>query len=229
MFNHIPIKTPEIETAHYDGKHFYSINGEKYPSITTILHSFPNKSIESWKAKTPNWEEIQKESFEVGTNLHSIIELYLKNVLDVNSIPDRFDKCPDSPVCTGELFYNLQDELYSINNIRCQETRLYHKDLKVAGTVDCIAEYDGELSIIDFKNSRKPKREKWINDYKLQVAAYSKMFEYCTGEIIETGIILIANWDGRTWENYISKASGEEKEQLKKQIILLDNKLSKYL
>ena len=97
-----------------------------------------------------------------------------------------------------DLFNNLRPELDKINNIQAQETRLYHKDLKVAGTCDCIAEYNGEKCIIDFKNSRKLKKEQWINDYKLQITAYSKMWGYCTGQKIDLGVILIANWDGTT-------------------------------
>ena len=188
MFNHIPISTPILETAHFDGKHFYSIDGEKYPSITTILHSFPNIGIEIWKSKTPNWKDIQEESFTIGNELHETIESYLKNQSDNKPIQQL----------TYDLFYSLMPELDKINNIQAQETRLYHKDLKIAGQVDCIAEYEGERCIIDFKNSRKPKREQWINDYKIQVTAYSNMFEYCTNQKIDLGIILIANWDGST-------------------------------
>lgn len=188
MFNHIPIQTPIMETNHSDGKHFYSINGEKFPSITTILHSFPNPGIEIWKRKTPNWKEIQEESFLIGTNLHSLIENYLKNSEYIEPKDDK----------SYELFNNIADELDKINNIQCLETHLYEPGLKVAGCVDCIAEYEGEKCIIDFKNSRKPKRESWVNDYKLQVTAYSKMFEYCTEQKIDLGVILIANWDGTT-------------------------------
>lgn len=198
MFNHIPIQTPVIETAHTDNGHFYSINGEKFPSITTILHSFPNPGIEIWKARTPNWKEIQEESFKVGTTLHYIIESYLKNKLHTNNFKECFDHCDGLPICVSDLFYDLQPELDKINNIQCIESHLYEPDLKIAGCTDCIAEYEGEKCIIDFKNSRKPKRESWVNDYKLQVTAYSKMFEYCTEQKIDLGIILIANWDGTT-------------------------------
>ena len=189
-FNHIPIKTPVIEPAHYDNKHFYSIYGEKFPSITTILHSFPNKGIEIWKSKTPNWRDIQQESFKIGTELHSKIESYLKNT----------DNDKDITHQSLKLFYNLKPELDKINQIQAQETRLYHKDLKIAGTVDLIGEYDGEKCIVDFKNSRKPKKE-WMvkkSGYYEQLTAYSKMWEYCTNQKIDTGIILIANWDGTT-------------------------------
>jgi hypothetical protein len=188
MFNHIPISTPIMETAHEDNKHFYSINGEKYPSITTILHSFPNPGIDIWKSKTPNWREIQEESFRVGTNLHYIIEEYLKNT---EEIQNTFD-------ISEVLFSNLKPELDKINNIYCQETHLYEPNLKIAGMVDCIAEYDGVLSVVDFKNSRKPKKE-WMvkkSGYYEQLTAYSLMFQHCTGIEVNQGVNLIANWDG---------------------------------
>ena len=186
-FNHIPIQTPIIETAHYDNKHFYSINGEKFPSITTILHSFPNPSIEAWKKRTSNWEDIQNESFKVGNLLHGIIERYLKN-----------EKLTDDD--SFYLFNNLKPELDKIDNIQAQETRLYHKDLKIAGTVDLIGEYDGILSVCDFKNSRKAKKD-WMfkkSGYYEQVTSYALMYEYCTGIKIDQGVILSANWDGST-------------------------------
>ena len=185
-FNHIPINIPVIETSHNESGHFYSINGQKYPSITTILHSFPNPGIEIWKSKTPNWRDIQKESLDIGTELHHIIEAYLNN--DYIPLEDNYQ-------FTSTLFNNLRPELDKINNIQCLETYLYEPNLRVAGCTDCIAEYDGEKCIIDFKNSRRPKQEKWIIDYKLQVTAYSKMFQYCTNQKIDTGLILIANWD----------------------------------
>ena len=190
MFRHIPVKVPLLETAHENNKHYYTIDGLKLPSITTILHSFPNKGIEIWKSRTPNWEEIQKESFKVGTNLHKNIEDYLNNDIYISLMDLK----------ALELFENLKPELDKIDNIQAQETRLYHKDLKIAGQVDCIAEYDGERCIIDFKNSRKPKKEYYVkkSGYYEQLTAYSKMWEYCTNQKIETGVILIANWDGTT-------------------------------
>lgn len=186
-FNHIPIKTPIIESAHTDTGHYYSIDGQTYPSITTILHSFPNPGIEIWKSRTPNWKDIQNESLIVGTNLHSLIENYLKNSEYIERKDDK----------SYELFNNLTEELDKINNIQCIEKYLYEPNLRVAGCTDCIAEYEGEKCIIDFKNSRKLKKE-WMvkrSGYYEQITGYSKMFEFCTGQIIDTGLILIANWD----------------------------------
>src|SRR3990167_8658457 len=189
MFNHIPTSTPIMETAHEDNLHFYKINGVKYPSITSILHSFPNQGINQWKLRTPNWREIQQESFEVGTKLHSVIEHYLRNS---NQLFPHGDKI------YNKLFENLKPELNKINNIRCQERYLYEPNLRVAGAVDCIAEYEDELCVIDFKNSRKEKKN-WMvkkSGYYLQLNAYARMFKHCTNIEIENGIIMIADWQG---------------------------------
>ena len=189
MFNHIPTSTPIMETAHEDNIHFYKINGVKYPSITTILHSFPNEGINQWKLRTPNWKEIQDESFKVGTALHEKIESYLKNK----------DHDKDMELLPMKLFYNLKPELDKIDNIRCQERYLYEPNLRVAGAVDCIAEYEDELCVIDFKNSRKEKKN-WMvkkSGYYEQITAYALMAKHCSNLEINKGIILIASWDGK--------------------------------
>ncbi len=103
MFNHIPVTTPIIESAHTENGHFYSINDRKYPSITTILHSFPNPGIEIWKRRTPNWKDIQNESLRVGTELHLLIENYLGNKITTSD---------------NKLFQTIQPELNKIDNIQ---------------------------------------------------------------------------------------------------------------
>jgi ATP-dependent exoDNAse (exonuclease V) beta subunit len=79
----------------------------------------------------------------------------------------------------------------SINNVIMQECQMYSDYLRVAGTVDCIAEYDGTLSIIDFKTSRKPKKKEWIESYFMQTAAYAVMFEEMTKKPIKQLVIMI--------------------------------------
>ncbi len=187
IFNHIPIKTPIIESAHNDTGHYYSIDGQTYPSITTILHSFPNKGIEIWKSRTPNWREIQEESLKTGTSLHSMIEQYLNNTKHI----------PIKNIKSNELFQNLKPELDKINNIQCVEKYLYEPNLRVAGCTDCIADFDGVLSVCDFKNSRKPKKDYMFKQsgYYEQVTSYALMYKYCTGIKIDQGVILSANWD----------------------------------
>ena len=185
-FTHIPFSFPDIQEAHEDNRHFYLYEGEKFPSITTILHSRPNPGIDYWKSKTPNWREIQEESFQVGTQFHKKIEDYLNN---------KEMTYDDSLV--SKLFENSLGELEGINNIRCLEKSLVNPTLKIAGKTDCIAEFDDVPSIIDFKNSRKNKNKYMEKSgYFEQVTAYSTMWEHMTGEKIDQGVIIIADWEG---------------------------------
>ena len=86
-----------------------------------------------------------------------------------------------------------------VDNVHGLEIPLYSDDLQLAGTADCIAEYDGILSIVDFKNSRKPKIKSMCKskNYFIQLCAYSKMWEFCTGQKIEQGVIIVISWDGK--------------------------------
>ena len=102
--------------------------------------------------------------------MHTLTEHYLKNedLPVVKPLPDF-------------LFKIAKPELNKIDNIHTLEGSLYSKELGVAGTVDCIAEYDGELAIIDFKTSAKPKPRDWIDGYFVQCAAYACMYYELTG------------------------------------------------
>ena len=194
MFTHTRIELSQINEAHRDGKHFYICDGMTYPSITTILHSFPNPGIEKWKYNTANWQEIQQESMSVGTELHKKIEEYLKG------------KDIQASNLVETLFQNMTPQLNKINNIKCQEARMFEPNLKIAGTVDCIAEYDGVLSVIDFKNSRKKKYESVVkkSGYYEQLNAYARMFQHMTGTKISQGVVLISAWDNKVTEHIIN-------------------------
>ena len=126
-FNHIPAKTPIIESAHNDTGHYYSIDGQTYPSITTILHSFPNKGIEIWKARTPNWRDIQNESLQVGTSLHSFIENYLNN--------EEYIPIESYSFLTG-LISGYEWEFKSI------ETQIYKPNEKATFTADGVLKWN---------------------------------------------------------------------------------------
>lgn len=182
-----------ITEAHTDGKHFYVCNGITYPSITTILHSFPNPGIDRWKYNTANWQEIQQESMSVGTDLHKKIEEYLKG------------KDTTSSDLVETLFQNMLPQLNKITSIKCQEETMFEPNLRIAGKVDCIAKYNGVLSVIDFKNSRKKKYESVVkkSGYYEQLNAYARMYEYMTGTKIIQGVILISAWDNKVTEHII--------------------------
>ena len=167
-----------------DGKRVYvTPNGNVYPSITSILALQPKPGLNEWKEKVGEEEatKIMKESSELGTKVHSLCESYLYN--------EKL-KCDDMKAI--DVFNRLRFVLGNINNIYCLEAPLHSDILRVAGTVDCVAEYNGVLSVIDFKTSRKPKREEWIEDYFIQAFFYSAAFFEMTGALPEQIVILIA-------------------------------------
>ena len=125
--------------------------------------------------------KIMKESAALGTMVHSLCEDYLYNE-DL--------QCEDKEAIS--VFNRLRFLLGNIDNIYCIEAPLHSDILKVAGTADCIAEYNGVLSVIDFKTSRKAKREDWIEDYFIQAFFYSAAFFEMTGALPEQIVILVA-------------------------------------
>ena len=167
-----------------DGRRVYvTPEGNVYPSITSILGQQPKPGIEEWKEKIGHQEanKIMKESAALGTMVHSLCEDYLYN--------EKL-KCEDQEAIS--VFNRLRFLLGNIDNIYGIEVPLHSDILKVAGTADCVAEYNGVLSVIDFKTSRKPKREDWIEDYFIQAFFYSAAFFEMTGALPEQIVILVA-------------------------------------
>ena len=168
------------------GKRYYvTPDGNSYPSITSILAQQENLGLEAWKAKVGEKEakRISQESARIGTAVHQMAEFYLSNYAV------RLDKEEKKIMDT---FNRLRFLLGNINNIVGLEVPLFSDLLRVAGTCDCIADYNNRLSIIDFKTSRKPKKEEWIDDYFMQTFAYKLMFEEMTGVEIQQIVILVA-------------------------------------
>jgi len=114
-----------------------------------------------------------------GTRVHSLCEDYISNK---PVTADLFDQ---------EAWQSLVPELDKINNIHCLETQLYSDHLEVAGTVDCIAEYNGKVSVIDFKTSKRVKKKSDIHSYFMQTSAYAVMFEERTGIPVSRLVILM--------------------------------------
>ena len=138
-----------------------------------------------WRNKVGEEEanRISKRASTRGNKCHKLAELYLSN--------ESISKYKDDPLSMG-LFYQIKPYLDSINNIHALEAPLCSNVLKLAGRVDCIAEYKGELAIIDFKTSTKEKREEWIHDYFAQETAYAIMFQELTGLIPKKLVTIIA-------------------------------------
>ena len=167
-----------------DGQRVYvTPEGNVYPSITSILGRKPKPGIEEWKERIGYQEanKIMKESSALGTMVHSLCEDYLYN--------EKL-QCEDQEAIS--VFNRLRFLLGNIDNIYGIEVPLHSDILKVAGTADCVAEYNGVLSVIDFKTSRKPKREDWIEDYFIQAFFYSAAFFEMTGALPEQIVILVA-------------------------------------
>lgn len=160
-------------------------NGESYPSVTTVLGHGEKPWLDNWRnmlgdAKA---DREQKRASERGTAVHEMAEKYLLN--DEN--PAKGYKAEHA-----RLFNQLKMRLNKINNIRAQELFMYSKRLRLAGTVDCVGEYDGVLSVVDFKTSNNNKDEDMVYDYFLQCTAYAIMFFEHFGEPIEDIVVIAA-------------------------------------
>ena len=182
----------EVETGK-NGRKYVTPTGESYPSITTVLSVLSRDSIAAWRARVGE-EEANKISHKAttrGTAVHDLVEKYLDN-----------EKLPEvMPHITASLT-NLKPSLNRIGKIFAQEAPLYSKHLGVAGRVDCVGEFDGVPSIIDFKTSKKPKKREWVTSYFMQEAAYAIMWEERTGMPI-TNLVTIMDIDNEEPMVYI--------------------------
>lgn len=168
------------------GRKYLGPNGVSYPSVTTVLSILSEEAIQKWRARVGE-EEANKISHRAstrGTAVHSIIEKYLDNEEDYaeSFMPNVVDN-----------FKSVQKVLDErVGAIYAQEAALYSDHLGLAGRVDCVGEFDGKLSIIDFKTSKKIKKRDWITNYFVQESAYAIMWEERTGTPITQLVTLIA-------------------------------------
>ena len=190
LFEHVKtIELPELDTTYRNGKRWYKIPGDKlYPSVTTVTGWEKREFFAEWRKNNP---EESKISLSRGTEFHSVVEEYLNNK---DSLNGQSTDC----ISLFEQFKPLLDD--NINNIRAQEVPMYSNLLKLAGRVDCVADYNGKPSIIDFKTSKSEKKESWVQDYFAQATAYSIMWQEMTGESVDQIVILISSMDGTTQE-----------------------------
>ena len=191
MFKHIELNLPQLERETIDGVRYYKVPDEdqllKLVSITSVTSHINREIFDNWRKKIGEDEaqKITKAATSRGTDMHSLVENYLDNK-DLPSVPPL----PDF------LFKIAKTELKRIDNIYALEGSLYSKQLGIAGTVDCIAEYDGELAVIDFKTSKKPKPRKWIEHYFVQCMAYGCMLYELTGISVKKLVIIMACENG---------------------------------
>lgn len=190
-FTHIDINLPQLERETIDGVRYYKVPDEdeilRLVSITSVTSHFNKEIFVKWRKKVgeEEAEKITKAATSRGTDMHTLIENYLYN-RDLPSVQPLSDF----------LFKISKIQLNKINNIHCLEGPLYSKQLGVAGTTDCIGEHDGELAVIDFKTSKKPKPREWIENYFVQAMFYGMAYYEMTGTPIKKLVIIMACENG---------------------------------
>ena len=175
----------ELNTINENGKRLYvTPDGEKYPSVTTVLSDYKKDAIIQWRKRVGEQQanKISTQASRRGTKVHKLCEDYLNNESTFK------DYTPDNV----EMFKSIQPTLNEIEVVYAQERTLYSHHLKTAGRVDCVGKFRGKPHIIDFKTSNKPKKWEWIDNYFMQGSAYSVMWEEMTGVPIPYIAIIIA-------------------------------------
>lgn len=187
-FNHVeaPTLTELIAETTDSGRLYNTPDGNRYPSVTTILSELSKAGIVAWRERVGAEEanRISTQASTRGTKIHQICEDYLNNK------PDYLDGQMPANVFTFKQIQPILDQY--VDNIQYLEAPLYSDFLKTAGRVDCIAEFDGKLSIIDFKTSRKPKEKEWISNYFMQASCYAVMYEERTEIPVSRTVVIIA-------------------------------------
>lgn len=170
------------------GRTYLTENGDRYPSVTTVLGELSSGAIEVWKQRVGEEEacRISKNSSNVGNVIHNCCENYMLGI-----------PLPRTTKPIMQLFKRMIPSLERVSNVYGIELPMWSDYLKLAGTSDLVGEWDNELAIIDFKNSRKLKNKEWIESYFLQGAAYSRMFYEHYGMLPKKIVIIVTTWQGQ--------------------------------
>jgi genome maintenance exonuclease 1 len=189
MFTHLDLNLPELKRETIDGVRYYNIGGEnkKLVSITSVISHYSKEKFAKWRQRVGEEEanRVTKRATSRGTDTHTLIENYLLN-----------QDLPEVQPISDHLFKIAKPTLNRINNIRTLEGALYSEVLGVAGTVDCIANFDEELAVIDFKTSAKPKPKEWVEGYFVQTMFYGMALYEMTGIQIEKLVIIMTCENG---------------------------------
>lgn len=186
MFTHIKLdkELPKLSQINEDGTRYYiTPSGNKYPSVTTVLAEYNRKVIYEWRQRVGDEvaNSVSRKASTRGTKLHKACEDYLNNEVPVLATPLEQD-----------LFSKFKPVLHQIDEIHAQEIKMYSDHLRLAGTVDCIAKFNGKLSVIDFKTASRAKNKENISNYFMQCSAYAIMFEEQFGIPVSQTVVAIA-------------------------------------
>lgn len=187
MFNVDLIELPELVRIDGDVRTYLTPTGEKYPSVTTVLSKTKDQThLNAWRKRIGEEAaaKITTQAGRRGTATHLLCEKLVLN--------EPIDLTQEMPMSV-HLFKQLEGFLkQNVNGVRVSEGSLFSHKLKVAGSVDLIANYGNQAAIIDFKTSRANKRKDWIEDYFMQCAMYSYMFWEMTQLHHPTLVVAIA-------------------------------------
>jgi len=175
-----------MRTENKNGKrHYVTPSGELYPSITTVLGELSKAAIQKWRKRVGETEanKISGKASRRGTKLHSVCEAYIQNKEEYLN--------GETPHIV-ELFKTIEPFFERVNNIQGVELALYSDHFGIAGRTDCIAEFDGTLSIIDYKTSNKIKKKEWCEKFFAQGAFYGIAYEELTSIPVPQVVIIIA-------------------------------------
>mgnify|MGYP003117192032 CR=1 FL=1 len=195
------IKPIDVEPVNDNGVRYYPIPGadKYYPSVTSITSFQSAKFFKAWRKKVGEEQanRITARATQRGSAFHSITEDYINGVLNLDTYLEN------NPLSV-RMFQSAKSTLNRIDKIHCLETFLFSHYLGLAGRVDCIAEFDGELAVIDFKTSTKLKKEDYIEHYFVQETAYAAMFLERSGIQVKKVVTLIATEEGsiQVFEKY---------------------------
>jgi len=168
------------------GRVYTDANNNTYPSITTVLSILSEDAIKAWRERVGEEEasRISETASNRGTAVHDLLERYVNNESD-------FDRDVEPHIM--QSFYDVKPVLDGcLTKVYAQEAGLYSERLGVAGRVDCVGEWNGVNSIIDYKTSKKLKKKEWIDGYFMQSTAYAIMWEERTGIPINQIVVFIA-------------------------------------
>ena len=182
-----------IKRVTINGKRYYETPTGVYVSITNLLGDLPlPPGLVEWKEKVGNdvANYVMNSGAIRGTRLHNAVESYLSNESMLN-LKQEYG------VTAAGLFELMLPALNQIDNIRAIEQQIYSPTLEVAGTTDCVAEFGGILSIIDFKSSTRMKDKESIRNYMIQATFYAVAWQEITGQVIEQIVIIMASEDGK--------------------------------
>jgi genome maintenance exonuclease 1 len=205
----------KLPRRNVNGKRVYETpDGSHYPSVTTITGQMNAKAISEWRARVGSEvaNKITTQASSRGTSIHKLCEHYILGTMDeVEVMPSNY-----------EMFTAMSNHLAEkVGKVYSVEGFLYSDFLRSAGQVDMIAEYNGVLSIVDFKTAKKKKREDWIQNYFVQESAYSFMFEERTGMRVPQ-LVTVIGVDGESEPQVFIKNTKERNQYLLQFLALRD-------